>query len=229
MGRNKSQTFVMGSALAGAVAATGAAAAYLLVVRPWHLRWGANDKEVDLSLPGDELVPEPKIKATHAVTINASPAQIWPWLVQLGQGRGGFYSYDWIENSMGLDIHTTDRILPEFQNLKVGDSIPLAPENFSVPVAILEKERALVLHGDTRTGDPDSSPPMRPGDYINVTWGFYLDEQEDGSTRLIERWKADYAPNAFNTLFYRAFLEPGAFIMERKMLLGIKERVEAAS
>jgi hypothetical protein len=151
---------------------------------------------------------------------------VWPWLAQLGQGRGGFYSYDWIENLMGLNVHTTDRILPEYQNIKVGDTVPLAPQGFSVPVAIAEPGRVLVLHGDTRNPGTGEAPTMKPGDFLAVTWGFYLLNRGDGATRFIERWKADWNPNLANTIFYRMFLEPGAFIMERKMMLGIKKRAE---
>lgn len=212
--------------LAGGLAAT---ASYLFVVRPWMLSWGATKDEQYRLLPGDELLPEPKIYATHAVTIQAPPAAVWSWLAQLGQGRGGFYSYDWIENLMGLDIHNADRILPEYQEIKVGDAIPLAPQGFSVPVAIVEKERALVLHGDTRLPGVGETPPMKPGEYLSVSWGFYLFPRGDGSTRLIERWKTDWNSSLKNDLFYRLFLEPGAFLMERKMLLGIKQRAESLS
>ena len=115
-----SKTSDRASAALGALAAAAAAAAsvYWFVVRPWHLRWGATDAEVARALPGDELVPDAKISSTHAITIRAAPAEVWPWLVQLGQGRGGFYSYDWIEDAMGLEIHSADRILPEYQELK---------------------------------------------------------------------------------------------------------------
>jgi hypothetical protein len=210
--------------LAAAVAA--AASAYWFVVRPWHLRWGASDEEVVRALPGDELVPNAKISSTHAITIQAALGKVWPWLVQLGQGRGGFYSYDWIEDAMGLDIHSADRILPEFQELKVGDTIPLAPDAFGLPVAILETEQAMVLHGDTRLPGGDAMPPLKPGESLAASWGFYLVRQGDGVTRLVERWRADYAPNVMNAVFYRAFLEPGAFLMQRKMLLGIKARAK---
>ena len=204
-----------------------AAAVYTLLLRPRHLRWGASADEIAQPLPGDELVLTPKLNATHAVSIKAPPAQVWPWLAQIGQRRGGFYSYDWIENAMGLEIHSSDSILPEHQDLQVGDVIPLAPdESVGIPVAILEPEQALVLHGDTRIPGQISGPPMRPGDYMATTWGFYLFPQADGSTRLVERWRSDWAPTPFNTFFYHLFLEPGAFLMERKMLLGIKERAE---
>jgi hypothetical protein len=213
----------------GGVISTGAAAlaAYVFLIRPWHLRWGATDDEVRRTLPGDDLVPNPRLNATHAVTIHAPVSEVWPWLVQIGQGRGGFYSYDWIENLMGLDIRNADRIIPEFQNLKVGDTVPLAPNGFGVPVAILEPNRALVLHGDTRAGGP-GAPNMRPGDYLNVAWGWFLNPIDERTTRLLERWRADWKPSPWNTLFYRIFLEPGAFLMERRNLLGIKQRAERA-
>jgi hypothetical protein len=199
----------------------------MFVVRPWMLSWGATKDEINRLLPGDELIPEPKLNATHAVDIQASPAAVWPWLVQLGQGRGGFYSYEFIENSMGLDIHNANCILPEFQSLKVGDVIPLAPDGFGVPVAILEAQHTLVLHGDTREPGPGKAPPMKAGDYLAVSWGFYLFERDNKLTRLVERWKMDWSPRLANIIIYRLLLEPGAFLMERKMLLGIKQRAEA--
>jgi hypothetical protein len=140
--------------------AAGAAAIYASVVRSWHLRWGTLDDEVDRALPGDELVPNAPLCATHAVTINAPIDQVWPWLVQIGQGRGGFYSYEFIENALGADIHNANRILPEFQNLKMGDQVPLAQGGFGLPVAILVEPRTLVLHGDTRL-DPNGMPSLR--------------------------------------------------------------------
>ena len=208
-------------------AVTAFIATYILAVRPWHLRWGSTDEELNLSLPGDDLVPNAKLMATHAITINASPAQIWPWLIQIGQGRGGFYSYDWIENSMGLDIHTADKIIPEFQELTVGDLIPLSEDGFGFPVAILEPLKNLVLHGDTRVPGPGNTPVMKEGDYMAAVWGFHLiSEGENRGTRLVERIYIDWNETPLNTIFYRVFLEPGSFIMEQKMLRGIKERVE---
>ena len=199
-------------------------------MKPWHNRWGATDEEVARTLPGDELVPQTKIITTHAITINVKPAQVWPWLVQLGQGRGGFYSYDFIENAMGLDIHTAQQIKPEFQELAVGDIIPFSPDGFGIPVVILEKEKALVLHADSREmTEGQSQLTFQPGDYVNVSWGFYLEPLGENATRLIERWRADYNPNFVNTAFYHAFLEPGAFIMQQKMLRTLKERAESAA
>jgi len=226
MSRSKAIVSILGGLVA---AATAFIVTYILAIRPWHLRWGSADEEVELSLPGDDLVANAKLRATHAITINASPAQIWPWLVQIGQGRGGFYSYDWIENAMGLDIHTADQILSECQDLKVGDLIPLSEDEFGVPVAILEPQKSLVLHGDTRVPGPGNAPIMKEGDYMATVWGFHLIPQEDGNTRLVERIFIDWNESPLNTFFYRVFLEPGSFIMEQKMLRGIKARVEKYS
>lgn len=212
-----------------AAAAAAATAAYALAARPWHLRWGAADDEVNMHLPGDELTPSPKINATHAVTIQAGAGSVWPWLVQMGQGRGGFYSYEWIDNWIGLDIHNIDWIEPRYQRLNVGDSISLAPNGIGLKVAVLEPNRALVLHGDSRIASAGEFIPVRPGEYMVATWGFYLFEQPNETVRLVERWRADWTDSLKNRVFYRAFLEPGAFLMERKMLLGIKGRVEAES
>ncbi|MCP4199957.1 MAG: hypothetical protein GY762_22665 [Proteobacteria bacterium] len=204
----------------------GLALSYWYVMRPWHLRWGSSDDELNRALPGDDMLPDPKINATHAVTIQASPEEIWPWLVQIGQGRGGFYSYDVIENAMGLDIHSAAEIQAEHQDLAVGDLIPLSPDGIGLEVSILEPENALVLMGDSRIPGKEGAPPMRPGDYLATTWGFFLVAQEDGSTRLVERFRADWNDTSANNFAYRTFIEPGAFVMERKMLLGIKDRAE---
>ncbi len=166
-----------------------------MAIRPQHLRWGAEPAELKAFWPGDDLIPRPQINATHAVTIQARPDEVWPWLVQIGQGRGGFYSYEQIENAMGLRIENADRILPEWQSLQVGDVVPLAPDGaMDVPVVILEAQRALVLHGDTRLPGPagKGAPPVPPGQFLAVSWGFYLAEQAGGASRLVERFRLDY-------------------------------------
>jgi hypothetical protein len=218
----------MGGRLLGglAVAAGALLTAYVLAIRPWHLRWGATEAEARQELPGDELLSDAKLEATHAITIDAPASRVWPWLVQVGQGRAGFYSYDWLENLGGLDTHSADRILPELQQLKVGDTIPMVPNGFGPEVAILEPDRALVLYGDSRVPGSSAAPTMKPGDYISVSWGFYLEPLEEGTTRLIERFRLDYNPNVLNTILNRGMLEPGSFVMEQKMLRGIKERAE---
>ena len=132
-------------------AACIAAALLTPFLRSWRIRWGATDAEVSRSLPGDDLVPHPKWGYTHAISVRASAADIWPWLAQMGQGRGGFYSYELLENLVGCDIHNADRIIPGLQNPKVGDSIRLHPRLPAYPVAIVELGRALVLHARADT------------------------------------------------------------------------------
>ena len=209
------------------VLAAGAVGAYWYMVRPWHRAWGTKPDETSRALPGDELLPDPQYDATHAVTINAPVERVWPWIVQMGTGRAGFYSYDFIENAMGLDIHSAVAVRPELQDLKAGDVFPLGPNNFGPKVAILEPNRVMVLHGDTRIDPNPSTPPMKPGDYLVVLWTFFVEPIDAQTTRLIERFRLNYSPSTQNHVAVRAFLEPGSFVMERKMLLGIKQRAEA--
>jgi hypothetical protein len=192
-----------------AIAGGGALAAYVLGIRPWHLRWGATEEELSMALPGDELTPNPKLKATHAITINAPAADVWPWLMQMGQNRGGFYSYTWLENLVGCKMRNADEIVPEWQELKVGDNVWLHPKAPPAQVASIDPGHAIVLKG----------------------WGaFVLQPMDEKRTRLIIRSQGDYEPNlgnpVLNFLLWRVVFEPAHFIMERKMLLGIRERAE---
>lgn len=206
-----------------------AAVAYEFMLRPWQLTWGATDSESRKPLPGDDLVPNARYVTTHAVTIEAPAEHVWPWLVQIGQGRGGFYTYDALENLFRLGIHSADRILPEFQNLQVGDIISLAPDDaMPLTVEVLELNRALVI----RTGSPEAGP-QPAGAYLKGeiagTWAFILEPQGANIVRFIVRWRADWEPSPAATLFQRLLLEPAHFIMERGMMLGIKARSESQS
>ncbi len=218
--------------VAAAAAGSALIAGYVLFLRPWHHRWGATDEETGRPLPGDDMIRDAKVAATHAVTIDATPDAIWPWLIQMGQGRGGMYSYDWLDNLMHLQMHSANHILPQLQDLKVGDIIPLEPGGGGPPVRLLEPNRALLLGGKI---DAESEGKFRvsdevPGAFFAVTWLFFLDPIGEQRTRLIERFRIDWSPrNLKNAAFIYAFLEPGAFIMERGMLLGIKKRVEHAA
>jgi hypothetical protein len=200
----------------GAIAAAGAALAAGLEVatyprwRQWCLSWGATDEEVARTLPGDDLLAGPDIVSTRAVRIDAPASSIWPWLVQMGPGRGGAYTYDWIENLFGLGMHSADGILPQFQDLKVGDAQRLGKRGPVLRVSALEPERALVLRSDD-------------GNWI---WAFILVPEGTG-TRLISRNRivvpgAPRAVRALNTYL----MEPGSLVMERQMLLGIRQRAE---
>jgi hypothetical protein len=216
-------------AVAG-VAAAGAAAlsAYILVVRPWHRRWGATDEEVERPLPGDELVSEANFQTTRAIDIEAPPEQVWPWLVQIGQGRGGFYSYDVLENAMGLDIHSADRIVAEYQDLAVGDEIAIAPEGGGFTVVAIEPQRHLLLEAQG-AGDSEIDAVFRQADAAS-TWLFLLEARGDNRTRLIVRWRARWGlTKSFASFLMGVVLDPIEFLMEQKMMRGIKERAEAAA
>ena len=154
--------------------AGGLLVAYHLFVRPWHLDWGATDDEMDRELPGDELVPAPGSETTRAVTVEAHSDEVWPWIVQLGQGRGGFYSYSWLENLVGADIHNVDRIVPELQRLAEGDSIRLVTEDYwlrspmtSMTVDGVDPGRTLVLRGHDG-GTWTFEPAVQAG--ISLIW-----------------------------------------------------------
>lgn len=206
----------------------GAAAlgAYTFFVRPWHLRWGATDDEARRSLLGDSLISNAKLQATHAITIHAPPEAVWPWLVQMGHGRGGFYSYEWVEKVLGLYPSNANHIVPSLQELHAADDVPLSPDGAGLPVDIVVPNRTLVMHADAPI--EARVAVMQAGYYRRVTWSFHLEPVDGTHTRLIERWRADWEPTLSNTLFIRTVLEPGAFVMQRQMLLGIKARAERA-
>jgi hypothetical protein len=153
--------------------------------------------------------------ATRAITIRASAEQVWPWIAQLGQGRGGFYSYDFLENLVGCDIHSADRIVPEWQDVVVGDEVRFAPA-VGLAVASLEQARSLVLHGGVPIGN--KAPPY------DFTWAFVLRDEPDQTTRLLVRERY-----AYTRPWARLIVEPTevfSFVMSQKMLREIKERAE---
>ena len=200
--------------------------AYELLVRPRMHRWGATDQETYRPLAGDDLIPRPMQQSTRAITVHAPAGTVWPWLVQLGQGRGGFYSYEWLQNRFGLDMHNAERIVPELQELHEGETISLAPdEGLPMLVARLVPNEALVL----RTGD-ELFGPVDPGNFfraeIAASWAFVLVPTSEEECRLIVRWRSCWRPGGFATLASRLALEPVHFVMERKMMLGIRSRAE---
>jgi hypothetical protein len=193
-----------------------------------YRRWGASDEEVRRSLPGDERVPDSLATQTMAVTVSAGAAQIWPWLAQIGQERGGLYSYELLENLARCRMRNADRIVPEWE-LAVGDRVRLGPEGYPVHgVVALERGRWLLLAGaDIQTGRVAELPAPGQAEYVNFSWAFYLDERPDGATRLISRSRLDYAPRRFSSrVIWIWFTDPIGFVMARKMLLTLKERAE---
>jgi len=190
------------------------------LLRPWYRQWGATDEEVNISLPGDDLVPHPNLEATRAITIEAPVETVWPWLVQLGQGRGGWYSYERLENLIGCDMRNADQIISEYQDIKIGDIVRMGPNDGypTFDVIAIEPNQALVLRG------------ILPGEQTTpTTWvySFFLDSIDEKTTRLILRFRLDYEPSLGNVIMWRVFTDPIDFVMERKMLQGIKVRAEA--
>lgn len=191
-----------------ATLAAAATVLYALVIRPWHLRWGATAEEVAAKLPGDDRVAQPFLNATRAVTVAAPPAAIWPWLLQMGYRRGGWYSYDWLDNDR---VPSAARVVPELQHLQVGD-LMLTDAQHGFTVVEMEPNLHLVLFIDEALGQISSA--------------IVLDPAEADRTRLIVRLRARFRPSLRGLLFYAVF-EPGDFVMMRKMMLTIKQRAEA--
>src|SRR5664279_2774112 len=193
----------------GVVALLGAAAAavvYARYVRPWQLTWGATPGEVTRRLPGDELVRRPTFNATRAITIAAPPEEIWPWLVQIGLTRAGWYSYDILDN---LGRPSARHVIPELQDLAVGDIVPMSPDG----------KQGMRVHS---LDPPRSMIWGTPGD---TTWAWQLDANLDGSTRLVTRVRSRYrwlSPS----IAFSALLEFGDIWMMRKMLLNLRDRAE---
>jgi hypothetical protein len=197
--------------LLAALVAVSSIFVYAKYIRPWLLRWGATDDEVDMPRPGDERVPDAKVVTNHAIAIDAPAEAVWPWLVQMGQGRGGFYTYTWFENLFGTHMRNAERIVPEWQHLAPGDKIHTHPW-VGLNVAEVIPGRAIVLEDD---------------------WAFFVDPADDRTSRLLVRSRSGYThPDLklppLNFLYWRGVFEPLHFIMERGMLRGIKQRAERA-
>jgi hypothetical protein len=223
----------------------GAVVAYREVVRPWWRDWGMDESDVARGLPGDDLVPAPSATDTRSIEIQAPPSVVWPWLVQMGYGRAGWYSYDQIDMA-GASVR---RIVPEWQDLSTGDVVPTHPGG-GFEVRSLEPERALVLYSDselvTRQADAARIANVgraeanvqatgaflgaaQPTDFA-ASWAFVLEPMTGGRTRLIERFRVRFGesdkPWTAATLPLVGF---GVFLMTRKQMLGIKERAERLS
>ncbi|MCO5314997.1 MAG: hypothetical protein M9938_02370 [Solirubrobacterales bacterium] len=184
------------------------AAAWFGFGRRAVLTWGATATEAEGPLPGDGLMPDFDGGSTRAITISAPPAAVWPWLVQIGPApRGGAYTYDWIENLLGLGFHSVDRVLPEYQHPEPGESVPFGPNEMRFE--LVDPERTLVL----RSGDD------------NWLWSFNLIEAGSGRTRLISRNR--YRLPTLAARISMLPMEAGSLVMERRMLLGIRQRAEA--
>jgi len=194
-----------GGFIGDALRLAGVVAADVVTRRPVRLL----ADEAVRALPGDELVAEPKLRWQHAITIRARPADVWPWLVQMGCGRAGWYSYDGLDNG---GVPSADRIVPELQQVQVGDIFPIRPQDEETfVVRLVEPERAVVI-GDAAGG---------------MSWAFVLEPVDEKTTRLITRVRATYDGAALG-LFFKVFWHPAHFAMERRQLLNLKRRVEVA-
>jgi hypothetical protein len=188
------------------------AALYWFSLRRWFGRWGATAAERTRVMAGDGAVVDPTYSATLVITVDARPEHIWPWLVQMGYRRGGLYSYDWLDRLFGyLDRPSADAILPPFQQLAVGDEIPIG-RGRGFPVTAIEPYRALVLSGT--------------GDGFAWLWQFGLYPLDGRRTRLVSRNRVR-VPRTLGSWLFMRVIEPAAFLMTRRMLLGLKRRAES--
>lgn len=183
----------------------------IILLTPWMDRWGTTDDEIYASLPGDEFIPEPASIVNRAITIRATPEQIYPWIIQLGADKGGMYSYTWLENLIQCHQTNADRIHPEWQDLKAGDMVRMCPEGSGpIPftVAMLDPFHAIVM------GHQEN------GSWTDV-WQFVIQPLPDGCSRLTLRTRTNLTGGIWSVI------HPVVFVMERGMLLGIRNRAEA--
>lgn len=184
-----------------ALGVLAAAAAYVRLVRPWMGRWGATDADLSRELPGDEACPDPGFQQTRAIAIDAPTQDVWPWIAQLGQDRGGFYSYTFLENLAGCRMRNADRIHPEWQDRRAGDTVLLHPSS-GLRILRLDPGRAIVFEGG---------------------WALAVEPDGPGRCRLLARFRF---PRGVVWVAYALLLELPHFLMERRMLLEIKRRAE---
>jgi hypothetical protein len=187
----------------GLLIAAGAIGTYLLMVGPWQRRWGATEDEVRRGMPGDTLLRQNAPSTTRAITTDASPEAVFPWLLQIGYGRGGWYSYDWIDNDGKTSV---GRIDPALQRLTVGDRFEMLPGIGPIVSEIVPN------HHIVSGGETDS-------------WCLLVEPTPDGRTRLISRWRQDW-PRSAGTYLWIALSDPGSFLMEQKMLRRIRDLAE---
>jgi hypothetical protein len=199
---------------------------YHLGLRNWCMRWGTTPAEVHATLPGDDLFPVYAGQATHAITIHASPQQVWPWLMQIGQDRSGFYSYTIFENMFGADMPKVEHLVPDWKPRAVGETVWFAtPKRFGgqgkmIP-AIVESNRAFAMVS------PNDWQRLQAGGRAQEgMWTFTLEPLGNGQTRLIARVRGGTPPTLTSRLVGRLFWEPAHFVMEQKMLRTIRDLSE---
>jgi hypothetical protein len=227
--------------LAAVSAVVALVVSYVAIVRPRVKSWGFDPEEAELAFPGDDLVSEPSAIETRGITIDAPPDKVWPWLVQMGFGRGGWYSYGMLDNK-GT---SADSILPEHQSLQPGDMVKIDKIS-GFEVKAVEPGRSLVLFtntelarsqvekaaneavGEDQAAASRMSAMMANKSYPDVaaSWSFLLQPTDDGKTRLIERFRAQTPDNGPANSFLGEIMGTGIVLLTRKQMIGIKERVE---
>ncbi|GAA1980207.1 hypothetical protein GCM10009817_21170 [Terrabacter lapilli] len=211
-------------------AALSAAAMTVVTLRWSALHWGATTEETREKLPGDEILRDPGLVATRAITVEAPPEAVWPWVVQLGAGRGGFYSYDRLENLAGCQVDSAETVVEAWQHLEPGDLVHLHPK-VALSVASVDPGRSLVLHAAPAmaagsSADASSGVPAAAAPY-DFTWAFVLRRHPHLATRLIVRERFDYL-HAWSFLLVEPLCAASS-VMSREMLRGIRDRAERAS
>jgi hypothetical protein len=199
---------------------------FFLVVRPWYRTWGADAAVQQAALPGDHLLWQGTPRETRAVMIQAPAEKVWPWVAQIGQDRGGFYSFELLENLAGCEMTNLDDLLPALQHWKTGDKLWMYPPEKAggigqAPLAQHEPGRALVFY-TRRPGTSLTAPP-------DGTWAFVVEPVDGATSRFIMRGRGRGNLGLLGTAFERSIFEPIHFAMERKMMEGVKARAEGRS
>ena len=188
------------------------ATAYVSLCRPYQLHWGATAAEIEQSMPGDELNTNPSFLATRTITVDALPEEVWPWLLQMGYGRAGFYGYDLLENAGSpMGLRSADEIIPRFQKFVVGDEVPISAVASMTFHSIVPNRYLIWLGSDT----------PNPGAF---TWAVY--PLDGDRTRLVSRIRWTYHPTSVKLISLQLFTEFADHMALRKILQGIKQRVE---
>ena len=204
-----------------------AACYFTIFLKPFRDRWGMTRPQLDREFPGDGIIPIPRSQFTHGVEIKAPARFVWPWVAQIGKDKGGFYSYELLENVIGLEIYNTDKILEEFQHPKTGDMVPFGPKS-AYPLVICDEGKAMVIEscedlGAKKVYNPDHG---HPENYMHLSWLWFIEPINSESSRFVSRNRLTYNDSFKNRLLIGILSEPIVFAMDRKMCLGIKKRAE---
>lgn len=199
---------------------------YFAGLRSWHQRWGTTKNEVASPMPGDDLLPNAAAEVTHALTIHAAPEDVWPWIMQIGQDRSGFYSYSWLENLIGCEMPKIEKIVPQWPARVEGETVWFAtPKNYNgqakMIAALVEPQHAFVM-----VMPADWQQIQAGGHAQHVLWSFTLLPIGPRETRLIARLRSEPPQTLRERIAGLLFWEPAHFVMERKMLLTIKGLAE---